>query len=130
LQRDSEIEPMLRDCDYGRWAGRSLDELEAQEPEALAEWLNDPSAAPHGGESIISLMTRVAEWLDALSGSHGKILAVTHAAVIRAAVTHAIGAPPRAFWRIDIAPLSLTRLSGDYGRWTLASIGALDVEAE
>jgi len=37
-----------------------VDEVQAQEPEAVAEWMHDPEAAPHGGESIVSLIGRVA----------------------------------------------------------------------
>jgi broad specificity phosphatase PhoE len=54
--------------------------------------------------------------------------AVTHASVIRAAIVHAIGAELRSFWRIDVAPLSLARLNGGAGRWTLASLGPLSAE--
>ena len=43
---------------------------------------------------------------------------------IRAAIVCALKAPPRSFWHIDIAPLSLVRLSGHGGRWTLASISS------
>jgi broad specificity phosphatase PhoE len=123
LALDAAVEPMLRDCDYGRWAGRSFDEVRAEEPDAIAEWLRDPACAPHGGESILALTERVAAWLDRQSGTPGWILAITHASTIRAAIVHAIDAPPRSFWRIDIAPLSLTRLNGAHGRWSLASIG-------
>jgi broad specificity phosphatase PhoE len=122
LQLDAAVEPMLGDCDYGRWAGRSFDEVQAKEPDAIAEWLRDPASAPHGGESILALIERVAAWLDRESGTPRRVLAVTHASIIRAAIVHAIGAPPHSFWRIDIAPLSLTRLSGAHDRWTLASI--------
>ena len=118
-------DPMLRDCNYGRWTGRSLDEVQAQEPDAVAEWLQNPGAAPHGGESVLAVMERVAGWLDAQLASSGVTVAITHASVIRAAILHAIEAGPRSFWRIDVAPLSLTRLSGNNGRWTLVSIGAM-----
>jgi broad specificity phosphatase PhoE len=128
LKLDAAIEPMLKDCDYGRWSGRSLDEVQAQEPDAIARWLQDPDAAPHGGESLLAVMARVSAWLDALKATPGVILAVTHASVIRAAILHAIEAGPRSFWRIDIAPLSLTRLNGASDRWTLVSIGALRAE--
>ena len=75
---------MLRDCDYGRWTGRSFDEVQALEPEALADWIKDPSATPHGGESVVAVMARVS-WLDKQLTIPGVILAVTHASVIRAA---------------------------------------------
>ena len=112
LLLDATVEPALRDCDYGRWAGLSFDHVQTKEPAALADWLCDPAAAPHGGEAILSLIERVGAWLDAQSGIPGKTVAITHASVIRAAVVHAIGAPPQSFWRIDIAPLSITSLSG------------------
>jgi broad specificity phosphatase PhoE len=39
LTLDARVEPLLRDCDFGRWAGRSLAEVQAQAPEAVADWL-------------------------------------------------------------------------------------------
>ncbi len=75
---------------------------------------------------MLALMKRVATWLDAQTATPGVIVAVTHASVIRAAILHAIEAGPRSFWRIDVAPLSLTRLNGEASRWTLASIGAMN----
>ncbi|MGO9430831.1 histidine phosphatase family protein [Rhodoblastus sp.] len=129
LQLNATVEPMLRDCDYGRWTGRSFDEVQTQEPEAVAEWVQNPGAAPHGGESILALMERVATWLDAQNGMSGQTVAVTHAAVIRAAIIHAIEAGTRSFWRIDVAPLSLTRLGGNNGRWTLVSVGTMKADS-
>ena len=125
MQLDAIVEPMLRECDYGRWSGRPFDEVQAQEPEAMAEWLRDPEAAPHGGESIVGLIGRVAAWLETQNGMRGKTVAVTHASVIRAAIVHAIETNPRSFWRIDVAPLSVTALSGNAARWTLSAIGPL-----
>jgi len=37
------IEPALRDCDYGRWRGRSLGEIGAEDPAGAAAWIADPS---------------------------------------------------------------------------------------
>ena len=122
---DAVAEPLLRDCDYGTWTGRTLEDVQAHEPEAVAEWLGDPEAVPHGGESIADLLKRAATWLDAQSKTEGKMVAITHATVIRAVVIHAIKATALSFWRIDIAPLSITTLSGNHGRWTLSSIGTL-----
>jgi broad specificity phosphatase PhoE len=56
------------------------------------------------------------------------VVAVTHASVIRAAIVGAIESEPRSFWRIDIARLSLTKLSGDHGRWTPVSMGIVNGE--
>jgi broad specificity phosphatase PhoE len=55
--------------------------------------------------------------------SEGATLAITHASIIRAAIVFALGSGPLAFWRIDVAPLSIARLSGREGRWNIASLG-------
>jgi len=114
---------LLRDCDYGRWSGRSFADVQSREPEAIAAWRRDPVTTPHGGESILDLMRRVAAWLSGEQAEHRRSIVVTHATVIRAAIIHVLKAPPRSFWRIDIAPLSCTRLSGTDGRWNLMAAG-------
>jgi broad specificity phosphatase PhoE len=116
-------EPLLRDCDYGRWAGRRLADLQAAEPDAVAAWLGDPAAAPHGGESVLDLLARVASWLEVRAADRGHGIAVTHAAVIRAAILSVLGAPPPSFWQIDIEPLSLTELRRGPRHWTLRAAG-------
>ncbi len=123
LRLDAIVLPALRDCDYGAWQGQTLAALLARDPQAVETWLRDPAAAPHGGESLLGLMHRVTQWLDGENAMSRPAVLVTHAAVIRAAIIHAIKAPPESFWRIDIAPLSITRLSGREGHWNLACAG-------
>ena len=87
-----------------------------------------PTKAPHGGESISDLIVRMRDWLAGQAAVSGVTLAVTHASVVRAALVAALDAEPRAFWRIDVAPLSMARLSGRAGRWNLVGLGALEME--
>jgi broad specificity phosphatase PhoE len=117
------VQPMLRECDYGRWAGKTFDEIVADEPEAATSWLRDPEVTPHGGESIAAVMLRVRRWLHDQQAQRQRAIVVTHSAIIRAAIVHAIDAAPQSFWRIDIAPLSVTRLSSLGGRWNLSAAG-------
>lgn len=117
LGLDAAAEPALRDVDAGRWAGRRLQEIQAEEPESVIAWLADPDAAPHDGETLSALLGRAGAWLDARAGDGGPGIAVTHAAVIRAAILHVLAAPASSFWRIDVAPLSLVELSHDGRRW-------------
>ena len=116
---------MLRDCDYGAWAGRSFDEVHAREPDAASTWLREPAATPHGGESIAAVIRRVGQWLADERARRQRVIVVTHPAVIRAAIVHAIEAAPQSFWRIDIAPLSVTRLGSLGGRWNLSGAGCM-----
>lgn len=115
-------EPQLRDLDIGRWAGRSLDEVAIAEPEAVATWMTDPDAAIHGGESIRQLLDRVGTWMEHQLERNSSTIGVTHPAVIRAAVVKAVGAPAESFWRVDIAPFSVTTLRGSLGRWNLVEL--------
>jgi broad specificity phosphatase PhoE len=119
------IEGALRDCDHGSWAARSLAELQAEAPAALAAWLTDPAANPHGGESIAELIRRVAAWSDSPDRGEGRVLAITHPAVLRAALVHALGANPTTYWRIDVAPLSRLILSRQGASWRLQSLEKL-----
>ena len=119
----ARIEPALREVDYGSWAGRTLDEVAATEPGAVATWLSDPAASPHGGESIVTVLHRVAEWLRTLEGPD-RLVAVTHPSVLRAAVLAALHAPPAAFWRMEAGPLGRVRLRGGRSGWVLVGCGS------
>ncbi|MET9734825.1 histidine phosphatase family protein [Streptomyces sp. NPDC006458] len=112
-------EPALRDLEMGRWYGLTPEEVSAGDPAGFAAWLGDPRAAPHGGESVADVCARVTAWLDALPSDAGRVVAVVEQAVARAAVVHALAAPPESFWRVDVPPLSAVRLTGRAGRWNL-----------
>lgn len=106
-------------CAMGRWRGRTLEEVTAREPEGVARWLSDPGSAPHGGESVGQLVARTARWLAELAEGSGPVVAVVEPDVVRAAVVCALDAPARGLWRVDVEPLTATRLSGRSDRWNL-----------
>lgn len=112
----AETDFRLADLDCGGWRGDALD---AVDPAELAIWLTDPERAPHGGESVVDVIARVRGWLDSTVGTPSRITVVTHPAVIRACILIALDAPPKSFWRIDIAPLSRTVLHYRGHAWTL-----------
>ena len=112
------VDARLADLDCGRWRG---DILGGILPADLAIWLTDPARAPHGGESVVDLISRVSGWMDSLTTRRNRLVAVTHPAVIRAAILIALDAPPKSFWRIDIAPVSRTVLHFRGHAWTLRS---------
>ncbi len=120
----ADVEPALRECDFGAWAGRTLAAVHDEDPDAAAAWMTDPAACPHGGEPLAALLERVRGWLDEQAVHDGRTIAVTHGGVVKAAVVHALAAPVAAFWRIDVAPLALTELHAHDGRWTVAHVNA------
>jgi broad specificity phosphatase PhoE len=109
-------EPRLADLGCGGWCGQTLGALG---PADLETWLSDPARAPHGGESIVDLIERVAGWLESLTRDTSPTVAVTHPAVVRAAILRALDMSPKSFWRIDVAPVSRTVLHFRKGYWTL-----------
>jgi len=109
-------EPRLADLDCGQLQGKTLEDVR---PEDLRVWLTDPAQVPHGGESISALIGRVQGWLASLAEHTLATVAVTHPAVIRAAIVSALGAPAKSFWRLDISPASRTTMHFRRGSWTL-----------
>lgn len=124
---DAQIDQALRDCDWGRWHGQSIKDLQANENQALQAWLADPEVAPHGGESVRQLTQRVAKWLDTIAATPGHVVAVTHPFVMRAALMQVLQGA--AFHAIDIEPLAMIDLRFN-GIWRLRLPGmALDEES-
>ena len=121
-----EVEGLLRDIDLGTWAGRNFEEMLTEDPAAIAQWTSDTAAAPYGGESVEDLIVRVAPWLERQNREGGRIIALTHPAIIRAAIVLGLGVGPNSFWRIDIGPLTRVDLRGDGRRWNLRGIAGPD----
>ncbi|MFC7614658.1 histidine phosphatase family protein [Actinokineospora soli] len=102
----------LRDLDAGAWRGLPLD---AVPPGDLTRWLADPTHPAPGGESVADVVARVGAWLAAPAR---RLAVITHPAVLRAALVHALSAADQSFWRIDVAPGAQLVLRGGPGRWT------------
>lgn len=116
------LDPDLAECDFGSWAGLTLEEVHACDPEGLESWFTNPEAEPHGGESLAQMVGRVQGLLGRVCRFDGTIAAFTHAGVIRAAVVVALKAPIDSFWRIDIAPLSTTELHTSGDGWRVVGV--------
>jgi broad specificity phosphatase PhoE len=111
----------LADTNYGEWQRMRVADIAAQAPQALEAWLHDPAAAPPGGESFEAVAVRVGAWLDALAKhdpADHTVVAITHAAVLRAALIRVLHAPASAFTQIEIAPLTTIELRCSKRGWT------------
>jgi broad specificity phosphatase PhoE len=116
-------EPALRNIGVGEWFGRTVDEVVALDPYGFSAWLTDPNAAPHKGESVRDLCRRTANWLDSVASDTGDAVAIAEAAVVRAALVHALGVPARAFWHLTVPPLSVVSLTWRRGHWDTENLG-------
>ncbi|MBM3334373.1 histidine phosphatase family protein, partial [Candidatus Sumerlaeota bacterium] len=90
LELRAEVDPDLREVDFGLWEGKSFEEIERTYPEAVSEWaaLADGFAFP-GGESLRDFVDRVRRVADRMVADPADaVLAVTHGGVIRMAICH------------------------------------------
>jgi broad specificity phosphatase PhoE len=79
----------------------------------------DPALADWQAGELDELLQRVSTWLALRQGEQGTRSAVTHVAVIRAAVLSVLSAPSERFDSIDVAPCSVTALSFREDQWRL-----------
>jgi len=130
VQLGGQPEPLpdLRECDFGEWSSRGLIDVVTEDPSAVDSWLHDPYAAPHGGESLAKLITRVGAVLDDHPWPQGRSVAVVMPLVARAAAVHALGAAPEVIFRIDMAPLGRVLISRSDHMWRLRSLVATPKE--
>ena len=98
----------LIEVDYGKWAGRSLRSLYG-----LKAWrvvVTTPSRVRFpDGESLLEAQTRMVRTCQDLASRHRNqaIAAVSHADMIKAALSHYLGQPLDLFNRIVVAPASV-----------------------
>lgn len=130
---EPEIEPEIREQDFGQWQGLSWAEMEAKEPDAYrAFWESPARSAPPGGESFADMVARTAGVLERYNCTHAgrDIVAVCHAGSIRAALAHAMGLSPEGGMSVVIDTLSLSRidhvegglLRGKGAAWRLVAV--------
>ncbi len=98
--RDPEIDPRLREMDWGNWEGKTLDSLRHADPSAMAT--NEAAGLdfrPADGESPREVRCRFLDLVRDLAADGRNTIAVTHRGVMRAALSATTGwdftgAPP------------------------------------
>jgi alpha-ribazole phosphatase len=114
-----DIDPDLREVDFGAWEGKTFDQIQLSDPEAVNRWAKfDPAFSFPGGEQLEEFLLRVQKVAAAIvSCREDTILAVTHAGVIRALLCHFLGLHPRQYvlFNVDYASLTILELFGDKG---------------
>jgi alpha-ribazole phosphatase len=100
----------FNDQNYGLWQGRSFNDVFAQN--RTLDWSNPVDILPPEGESFFDLSTRVYAGVQRLTDHYAghTLVSVAHANVIRAAIALALDIDLGTALRIEVAPLSITRL--------------------
>jgi probable phosphomutase (TIGR03848 family) len=99
----------LLECDFGTWTGGRLADLRK-----LPEWTTVQQAPSRfrfpDGESFAEMQLRITSGVDRLVAGHPgeRIVVVSHADPIKAAVAQALGTPLDLFQRIVVSPCSVS----------------------
>jgi alpha-ribazole phosphatase/probable phosphoglycerate mutase len=119
-----EVDPDLREIDFGRWEAMTFEEIAEAEPEMTKRWARwDDDFAFPGGESLKGFLARVKETAGRMGGAAEEtILAVTHGGVIRAMICHLLGLPDREYVLFDVKRASLTTLEVFEDRGVLTAL--------
>jgi len=118
-----EIASALDEIDIGEWTGKSIADL--HDDPHWRRWNTERGRTrPPRGESMRELQRRVVAHLESLRSAHpdGRMVLVSHAEVIRAAVLHCLEMPLDEFGRIEIAPATISTIGLDHGHARLVGL--------
>lgn len=112
-----QTDAALDEVNYGDWSGKTFEIL--NDDPRWRRWNTTRSLTrTPGGETMLDVQTRIFGLMETLAsgGNDRRIALVSHADVIKAAVSHILGLPIDAWPRFDIAPASVTSVViGDWG---------------
>ncbi|MGC5040435.1 histidine phosphatase family protein [Streptomyces sp. DT190] len=115
-----QLEPDLRECDFGVVEGRTLAEFEAEDPEWAAAYRADPVANSFpGAEDPAAAAARGVRALREIAAAHpgGRVLVVAHNTLLRLVLCSLLSIPAkeyrRVFPRLRNAAISELRLHTD-----------------
>lgn len=106
-----EIADALDEIDFGTWSGRSFDDLNHETDFRRWNEIRSLCRTP-SGESMLDVQSRVLRHMEGIAADlrEGTVALVSHADVIKAAVSHYLGLSIDAWPRFEIAPASITTL--------------------
>ena len=112
----------LREQDFGRFEGMTVDEISQAFPEEYAQHKQRTAATvAHGGESIVQMRERVASFIDEIVERHPGETAVivTHGGVMGAVLSLLFDMPFEAVKRTRFANTGLGAFVRERDRWIL-----------
>jgi broad specificity phosphatase PhoE len=107
------VDDRLREMDFGRWEGLTLDDVQNRFSESFMAWKSgNPLVGPPDGESPESLARRVQSFVDDLVARHmgQSVLVVSHGGVFQAMVFLIMNIPFRNGWHFYMYNGSISEL--------------------
>jgi len=119
-----EIDPDLREVDFGQWEGMTFAQAASADPEAAGRWAAfDLDFAFPGGDRLDDFLSRVSALADRLAADPAqRIAVVTHGGVIRAMICHLLGLDRKNYVLFNVQPASLTTIDLFAGKGVLSGL--------
>ncbi|MEM8728809.1 MAG: histidine phosphatase family protein [Pseudomonadota bacterium] len=115
----------LREIHFGHWELRRFDEIEAEDPERLQAFWQDPGLVrPPGGESWGDMRARSDAAIDRLIAANDghALVVVAHFGVILGQLERALSVPTTEVFAQKIDTLSVTELRLEQSDWTVGEV--------
>jgi len=125
LSLQPELDPDLREVDFGDWERLSFSEIAGKDHAAVDRWARfEPGFRFPGGESIAEFTSRIAAAVDRMAASPAEIVvAFTHGGVIRFMLCALLRLDPRSSAAFEIRPAGVVELALFEGGALLQSLG-------
>lgn len=110
---DIDINPAIKEIDFGCWEGLTPEEVMQDEGDLLKAWWRSPTRiTPPEGEDYHEFQARVLKAFKQLVQDYQgkKILLVTHAGVIRIILMYILGMPEENLFRLNVDYGSFSRI--------------------
>jgi len=113
LKQDFETLENLTNRKFGVWSGLTFEQIEKKYKTEDIKSTEIMFQCPENGEHLDDFKNRVNEQLQKIiSLNHrGRVIVVTHPAVIQAAISNALDIPSKSIYKIYIRPASATQIS-------------------
>jgi len=100
-----QVDPRLREIDFGAWQGLTYAQMQEQDPEGLAAWNADrENRCPPGGESLSQVANRLSLLLDEIRLQYADhtVVLVSHGGTVRLVLCLLLGHPLSAYWQFEV----------------------------
>ncbi|MFE3521404.1 histidine phosphatase family protein [Streptomyces sp. NPDC059161] len=116
LGQSIQVDPDLREADFGAWEGLTFTEVRERYPDDLSAWLASPETPPSGADETMQQLTRRAAAVrDGLLAQYAgaTVVVVSHVGPLRTLIRLALQAPPHSLFRMEVAAASLSTVTYD-----------------
>ncbi|MCP4650506.1 MAG: histidine phosphatase family protein [PVC group bacterium] len=115
-ETELEMDPALRELNFGKWEGLNYDEIVQNYGDLYSQWLFDPYLnKPPQGEALGEVEDRVFDFLQRIYKQYGekKIACVSHAGPLKVMICQLLNKGKKDFWKFSVSNASVSYFKCD-----------------